>query len=554
MSKINIIPLGGLREIGKNMYVVEVEDDLFILDAGLMYPEGDQYGIDSVISDFTYLEQNRNRIAGIFLTHGHDDAVGALPYLLDEIKVPVFGSELTIRLAKYFVKQANLDIQFDDYHMIDEHTVVEFENTEISFFKTTHTIPDSYGICLKTNEGSIVYTGDFKFDQSHIPNYETDLAKISEIGNNGVLALLSDSTNADSSYENATEIHVKEEVKDTIKNSDKRIVVAAVASNILRIQQVIHAAYDTNRKIYIEDEHAKEIIRITESLGKLDIPDENIFIEKNQLSKYEADETIILIAGSPANLLSTLNDLSMNKHKTITLDKHDLVFFVTSPSVAMEVEIADIENRIYRTGARVLSLNDEIKASGHGTPTELKTMINLLNPKYLIPVQGDYSMLAHHGQLGHETGIPHENIFIVSNGDMVKYEKGKMRVSEQVPAANVMVDGIGIGDVGNIVLRDRRILSEDGVFVAVVTINRKSKQIISDPQIISRGFVFVKESTELIQESEKIVKDTVNEVLQNKKFDWGVLKKEIRDALEKYLFKETSRRPIILPIIMEAKK
>lgn len=551
MSNIKIIPLGGVRENGKNMYVVESGDDLFILDCGLMYPEDQLYGIDAVIPDFSYLEDNRDRIAGVFLTHGHEDAIGALPYFLDEFDVPVFGSELTIALAKLFVNESALDSNFDDYHVIDEHTEIDFNGTSVRFFRTTHTIPDSMGIAVHTEEGNIVYTGNFKFDQSAKGDYKTDLSQISDLGKEGVLALLSDSSEAESIVENVSDRRVQEEVLDTFQNANGRIIVAAVASNILRIQQVLNAAHHSGRKVFITGRNLEAIIETAMDLDKLTLPDDELIVPVNKIDKFDENEIVILETGSAGEPIKTLNRMASGSHGQVNIQEGDLVFIATSPSIAMEVMVAETENLIYRAGGTVKQISDNLKASGHATPNDLQLMINLLQPEYFIPIQGEYRMLAAHADLANEAGLPYQNIFILGNGDVVKYDKGKMLQGGQVPADNTLIDGIGIGDIGNIVLRDRRLLSEDGIFVAVVTIDRKKQTIVSGPHIVTRGFVFVKESQQLIKESNDIMRKVVRKNLEHNDFDWGSIKSDIRDELGNYLFKQTKRRPIILPVIME---
>ncbi|OJF89751.1 ribonuclease J [Alkalibacterium sp. 20] len=551
MSNIKIIPLGGVRENGKNLYVVESGEDIFVLDCGLIYPEDELFGIDAVIPDFSYLEENKDRIAGVFLTHGHEDAIGALPYFLDLFEVPVFGSELTIELAKLFVNNSNLKPSFDDFHVIDEKTEIDFNGTIVKFFRTTHTIPDSMGIAVQTEEGNIVYTGNFKFDQSAQDIYRSDLSQISDLGKEGVLALLSDSGEAESPFENVSEKKVQEEVLDTFQNTSSRIIVAAVASNILRVQQVLNAAYHSNRKVFITGKNLEAILETALRLNKLTLPDDNLIVPVDKIDKYNDDEILVLETGAAGEPIKTLNRMATGNHPQVNIKEGDLVFIATSPSTAMEVMVAKTENLIYRAEATVKHISDNIKASGHATPNDLQLMINLLKPTYFIPIQGEYRMLAAHASLAHETGIPYQNIFILSNGDVVSYEKNKMTQSGQVSADNTLIDGIGIGDIGNIVLRDRRLLSEDGIFVAVVTIDRKKQKIVSNPHIVTRGFVFVKESQDLINESSDIVKNIVNENLKHNDFDWGSIKRDIREALNSHLFKKTKRRPIILPVIME---
>jgi ribonuclease J len=551
LSNIKIIPLGGVRENAKNMYVIELEDAIFVLDCGLAYPEGELYGIDAVIPDFTYLEKNKEKIAGVFLSHGHDDAIGALPYFLDKFNVPVFGSELTIELAKWTVEEAGLDIQFDDYHAVDEEVEIDFDGTVVRFFRTTHTIPDSMGIALRTDEGNIVYTGNFKFDQTASGDYKTDYRQISEIGREGVLALLSDSMEAESVRENVSESEIEAEVFDTVEDAKGRIIVVAVASNLMRIQQVLNAATRFNRKVFITGRNVEKVLEIALELDKLSLMDEDLFVPIDKIDDYDEDEILVLETGSAGEPISTLDDMARGLHNQVNIQNNDLVYIVTSPSSSMEVAVAKTENQVYRAGGTVKSITDNLKASGHGTPIDLQWMINLLSPKHFIPVQGEYRMLAAHGDLAHQTGIPYRDIFIISNGDVLQYEDGQLRQTGQVPADNTLVDGIGIGDVGNIVLRDRRILGNDGIFVSVCTINRKKKQLISGPYTVTRGFVFAKESQDLIDQGNDIVKEVVKDTIQDKNFEWSTLKSNVRDELGSFLFKETKRRPIILPVIME---
>ncbi len=552
MSKIKIIPLGGVRENGKNMYVVEVDELIFILDSGLLHPESELLGIDVVIPDFTYLEQNKERIAGIFLTHGHEDAVGALPYLLETIDVPVFGTEFTIELAKMGVESNGLTPKFDNYHVVNEKTAIEFDNVTVKFFRTTHSIPDSVAIVLETKAGSVVYTGDFKFDQSATDMYRTDFAKITEVGEKKVLALLSDSSDAESIVENVSDRRVTEEIVDTFNSADGRVIVSCVSSNIMRIQQVFDAAYETKRKVFLTGTKLLEIIDIAIKLEKLILPSKDVLVTEEKLGDYRDDQLIILETGQSGEPIDSLQKMAENKHRQVSIQEGDLVYITTTPSTSMETRVASTKNMLYRAGAVVKEISDSFKVSGHATPNDLKLMINLLKPEFFIPVQGEYRYLAAHADLAHEVGIPFKNIFIPGKGDVIEFSDGRMRVTGQVATGNVLIDGIGVGDIGNIVLRDRKLLADDGIFVAVVTISRRRSTILSGPEIISRGFVYMKESEELIKESTEITRKIVEENLKKKDFEWSTLKQEIRDALSKYLFDRTKRRPVILPIIMEA--
>lgn len=550
MSNIKIIPLGGVRENSKSMYIVEVDEQIFILDSGLMYPENELFGIDAVIPDFTYLRENHERIVGLFLSHGHEDAIGALPYLLNEFEIPVFGSELTIELAKIHVKDHD-NHDFDDFHVVDQNTEIDFNGVLINFFQVTHTIPDSMGISIKTEEGNIVYTGNFKFDQSAHGPYKTDFNRISDIGKEGVFALLSSSIEAESLEENVSDKRVQRVVNETFIEASGRIIVAAVKSNILRIQQILNAASLTNRKIFITGNQLTDILDTAIKLKKLFLPEKNLLKPLSEIDQYDDDQIVVLETGSSGEPIKTLRRMATQQHKHVNIKENDLVYVATSPSIAMEVTVAETENLIYRANARVEKISDKVKASGHATPEDLQLLINLLNPKYFVPIQGEYRLLAAHSELAHEAGINYENIFILSKGEVLEYSKGKMHSAGEISAEDTLVDGIGIGDVGNIVLRDRRLLSDDGIFVAVVTIDRKKQTIVADPHIVTRGFVFVKESHDLINEANDIVKKVVSKNLKHNDFDWSSIKSDIRSDLGSYLFKQTKRKPIILPVIME---
>ncbi|HCM89206.1 MULTISPECIES: ribonuclease J [Vagococcus] len=552
MSQIKIIPLGGVRENGKSIYVVEVENEIFVLDCGLKYPENEQLGIDMVIPDFSYLLENKEKIAGVFLSHGHADAIGALPYLLENIPVPVFGTELTTELAKINVKNYPNTKDFQDFHVVDEFTEIDFGHAVISFFSTTHTIPDSIGITIKTKEGNIVYTGDFKFDQSATDDYKTDFSRLAEIGKEGVFALLSDSSNAESAQLIASENQTEEEVYDTIRYWEGRIIVASVASNIKRVQQVLNAAYQSNRQVILTGKDAEQIVKTAIRLGKIQLPKEDLIITEKEMKNKNPEEILILETGRMGEPLHSLQKMASKRHRSIKIEEGDLVYITTTPAISVETTVAKTEDMIYRAGGVVKSISDNLYVSGHGNQNDLKLMINLMKPKYFMPVQGEYRLLAAHAGLAHELGMSYQDIFITGRGDVLEFEKGRLRMTGSTDADNVLIDGLGVGDVGNIVLRDRKILSEDGIFIAVVTINRRAKKIISKPRITSRGFVYIKASTDLMKESESIVEAVVLENLEKQDFDWGVLKQEIRDQLSRHLYEQTKRRPVILPVIMES--
>ncbi|MBU5279262.1 ribonuclease J [Ligilactobacillus animalis] len=551
MSDIKIISLGGVRENAKNMYAVEVNDDIYILDCGLKYPENELLGIDIVIPDFEYLRQNARRIVGVFLTHGHADAIGALPYFVSEFDVPVFGSELTIALAKIACENEEIAKKFNDFHVINEKTEIDFPSATVSFFKTTHSIPESLGVALKTDEGTIVYTGDFKFDQTASAQYQTDLARLAEIGNDGVLALLSDSANAENPSETVNEREIYDFISETFEYRKGRIIVACVASNISRVQQVLDAAQANDRKVALTGHDVEKIVRTALKLNKLHLPSDDILIPIEDIKRYDDDQIVILEAGRSGEPLKSLQKMALKRHRSVSLHEGDLVFITTTPSHAMETNVAKTRDMIYRSGADVKSISDELNSSGHASKNDLQLMMNLLKPRYVLPVQGEYRLLAANAHAATEVGIPAENIFLLAKGDVAEYTHGKMLVASSVEVGNTMIDGIGVGDIGNIVLRDRKILSEDGIFIAVVTIDRKKKKIVDRPKITSRGFVYVKTSRDLIAESADIITKTVQSNLDNKEFDWGHLKQDVREQLNHFLYEQTKRHPVILPVIME---
>jgi len=553
MSNISLTTLGGVRENGKNMYIAEIDGSIFVLDAGLKYPENEQLGVDVVIPNMDYLFENSDRIAGVFLTHGHADAIGALPYLLAEAKVPVFGSELTIELAKLFVKGNDTVKKFNDFHVIDEDSEIDFGGTVVSFFRTTHSIPESLGVVLKTAEGSIVYTGDFKFDQTASESYATDFARLAEIGRDGVLALLSDSANADSNIQVASESEVGDEITQTIADWDGRIIVAAVASNLSRIQQVFDAADATGRRVVLTGFDIENIVRTAIRLKKLSLANESLLIKPKDMSRFEDHELIILETGRMGEPINGLRKMSIGRHRYVEIKDGDLVYIVTTPSIAKEAVMARVENMIYQAGGVVKLITQSLRVSGHGNARDLQLMINLLQPKYLFPIQGEYRELDAHAKAAMAVGMLPERIFIPKKGTSMAYENGDFVPAGAVSAGDVLIDGNAIGDVGNVVLRDRKVLSEDGIFIVAITVNRREKKIVAKARVHTRGFVYLKKSRDILRESSELINQTVEDYLQEDDFDWADLKGKVRDNLTKYLFDQTKRRPAILPVVMEAK-
>lgn len=553
MTDIKMIALGGIREYGKNFYLVEINDSMFILDAGLKYPENEQLGVDLVIPNLDYVIENKDKVQGIFLSHGHADAIGALPYLLAEVSAPVFGSELTIELAKLFVKSNNSTKKFNNFHVVDSDTEIEFKDGLVSFFRTTHSIPESMGIVIGTDKGNIVYTGDFKFDQAAREGYQTDLLRLAEIGKEGVLALLSDSVNATSNDQIASESEVGEEMDSVISDADGRVIVAAVASNLVRIQQVFDSATAHGRRVVLTGTDAENIVRTALRLEKLMITDERLLIKPKDMSKFEDHELIILEAGRMGEPINSLQKMAAGRHRYVQIKEGDLVYIVTTPSTAKEAMVARVENLIYKAGGSVKLITQNLRVSGHANGRDLQLLMNLLKPQYLFPVQGEYRDLAAHAKLAEEVGIFPENIHILKRGDiMVLNDEGFLHEGG-VSASDVMIDGNAIGDVGNIVLRDRKVLSEDGIFIVAITVSKKEKRIISKAKVNTRGFVYVKKSHDILRESAELVNTTVGNYLKKDTFDWGELKGNVRDDLSKFLFEQTKRRPAILPVVMEVR-
>ena len=549
-QKIKIMILGGARENGKNMYAVQVEDEIFIMDAGLKYPDSSLLGIDVVIPDLQFFQDYADKIAGIFLTHGHADSIGALPYILRDHDIPVFGSKLTIELAKIAVQRENRRRKNDLFHVIDADTEIEFKNANVSFFKTTHSIPDSLGIDISTKEGEIVYTGDFKFDPSAKKGYRTDFVRLSEIAQKGVLALLSDSTNAEANFPNDRQTSIEKYIYNIFENYDGRIIAAAKASNIVRVQEIFQAAAATGRHVFLTGRDAGKIVYTAMKLGYLNVP-KGLLVHSKDLKKIPDSELVILETGRMGEPLKSLQKMATNRHRMIKIKKGDLVFIATTPSHSVETMVAQTSDMIYRAGGTVKELGRDKHTSGHATGRDLQMLIDTLKPKFLIPVIGEYRLLEIHKDLAIEAGMNKKDIFLPHNGDAYALEKGRFYRTDAVPGEDIMIDGSGVGDVGNIVLRDREVLSDDGVFIAAVTIDRKKKKIISEPRVSTRGFVYIKANHALMNGAADVIKEAINNNFEHKKFDWTELKQDVRNDVEKYLYKQTGRRPVVLPVVME---
>lgn len=548
-NSIKLITLGGVGEIGKNMYLVEVDKDIFIIDAGLMFPEEEMLGIDIVIPDITYLKENKERVKAIFLTHGHEDHIGALSYVLRQMDVPVYGTKLTLALANAKLKEQDY---FGEPNFIEvqSDTIVNLDAVDVSFFKTNHSIPDSVGICIHTSEGIIVYTGDFKFDQAATKLYKPEIGKMASIGEQGVLCLLSDSTEAEKPGYTASEAIVEREMSNAFYNAPGRIIAACFASDINRIQHIFNAANENSRKVAVVGKSLERIYHIALDLGYLEVA-EDLIIPINELKDYQDREIVVLMTGSQGEPIEALQKMAKQMDKVVNIQKGDTVLIAASPLRGSEVFLFKTIDMLFRAGANVISGKRTIHVSSHGSQEELKFMINLMKPKYLVPVHGEYRMLKAHRKLALECGLIDEQIIIPDRGDILEWKEGRLAISGKVPSGNILIDGIGVGDVGNIVLRDRRLLSQDGILIVVVTLKKQDKSIVAGPEIISRGFVYVRESEKLMEESTKLVRDIVDRNIAKDSFEWSSLKQEIREELNRNLFEKTKRRPMILPIIME---
>lgn len=548
-EKIRVFALGGVGEIGKNMYIVEVGEDIFVIDSGLMFPDDDMLGVDIVIPDFSYLEENRDRVRAILLTHGHEDHIGSLPYVLQKISVPVYGTKLTLGLVQVKLKEAGVDAKVM-LREINSHSVLHFGKTTITFFRTNHSIPDSVGIVIHTSQGAIVHTGDFKFDHTPVDGIHAEIGKMAAIGEKGVLCLLSDSTNAERPGTTLSETVVGEGIKEVFQNTKRRIIVTTFASNVHRIQQVLTAAMNTNRKIAVVGRSMVKVINIAKDFGYLKA-DDNLFIDVDEVNKYAPEQVAILTTGSQGEPMSALARIARGAHRHINITKNDTVMIAASPIPGNEKSVGKIIDYLTRLGVEVVYGKSRVHASGHGSAEELKLMLSLMKPKYFIPIHGEYRMQYAHSKLAESVGVHKENIFLIDNGDVVEFSNRKGRLAGKVPSGNVLIDGSGVGDVGNIVLRDRRLLSKDGIFIVVVTLNKQNGEILSGPDIISRGFVYVRESEELLVEANALVLQTLKKCSKENVSEWSSLKSNIRDVLSKFLFDKTKRRPMILPIIME---
>jgi ribonuclease J len=548
LSDVKIFAMGGLGEIGKNMYCVEYEDEIIIIDCGVKFPENEMFGIDLVIPDVSYLIDNQHKIKAMLLTHGHEDHIGAIPYVLKQIKTPIYGGRLTLGLVKAKLEEHRMQ---NDVKLIpiSEDTEIPFQHMKASFFRTNHSIPDSFGIVIQTPEGAVVHTGDFKFDMTPV-GQQTEYGKIARIGNGDVLALLSDSTNSERYGFTMSERTVGEGIADVVMKAKGRIILATFASNVHRLQQVIDAAQECNRKVAVIGRSMEKVFQIGQELGYIQMP-EGMLIDVKTIDNYADNQVLIICTGSQGEPMAALTRIASGSHRTVQIYPDDTVIISASPIPGNTVNVSRTIDKLYRAGANVvLSSVFDIHASGHGSAEELKLMLNFIRPRYFIPIHGEYRMLKTHSKLAQQVGIEEKNIFVMDNGDVLNCTREKATLSK-VPAGIVLIDGSGVGDVGNIVLRDRKHLAEDGLMVVVVSVDMKNFKILTGPDIVSRGFVYVRGSESLIQEATVIVKQKLQEALDKKIKEWTELKSQINEVIKPFIYEKTGRNPMILTILME---
>ncbi len=548
VSKLKVIPLGGLEQIGMNITAFEYEDSIIVVDCGLSFPADDMYGIDLVIPDITYLLDNVDKVKGFVITHGHEDHIGALPYVLKQLNVPVYATRLTMGIIENKLKEHNLVNQ-------TKRKVVRFGQSinlgvfRIEFIKTNHSIVDAAALAIYSPAGIVVHTGDFKVDYTPVYGDAIDLQRFAEIGKKGVLALMCDSTNAERPGFTASEKTLGKTF-DTIfaDHKNTRIIIATFASNVDRVQQIINSAYKYDRKVVVEGRSMVNIIETASNLECLHIPD-NTLISIDELKNYPEEKTVIITTGSQGESMAALSRMALNMHRKISIGPGDTIIFSSSPIPGNEKAVTKIINELLRKGAEVIFQDAHV--SGHACQEEIKLIYTLVKPKYAIPVHGEYKHLKAQAKLAMDLGIDKEDVFILSSGDVLELSDESAQVTGKVPVGDILVDGLGVGDVGNIVLRDRQHLAEDGIMIVVLALDEYSNTLISGPDIVSRGFVYVKESDELMEEARELMTGVIENCLDRGISDWGKIKNSIKDALGDFVWKKTKRRPMILPIILE---
>ncbi|MGL5917518.1 MAG: ribonuclease J [Culicoidibacterales bacterium] len=551
MATIKIVALGGQAENGKNLYIIEVDEQIFVIDAGLKYPEETMLGVDKIVADFDYLIQNKKRIRGIFLTHGHEDRIGALPSLLALHPFPIYGTKLTLAIVDDLLRQEKVKYT-GRKQTVNGQTLLKFKDVGIRFFKTTHSIPDAVGLAINTDDGAIVFTSDFVFDQSAGPRYATDLAALGEIGQQGVLALMQISRGVETPGYAANEQGFRKELTDIFDSRKGRIIISAYATDIRRIQEIVDTAVEFKRKIFIAGVRAQRMIDISLRLGYLDMPLGTLIAAKELENCRE--ELTVIVAGNSGLPFNLLQRMSTKMDKLIQIDETDLVVLATPPVPGTEVVAANASDAIFKTGANVISIDKKSLANSIAAKEDLKMMINFMRPKYLYPTSGDYRHLVEHAELATLVGIPYEQTIIRDNGDFAVFQDSELiETNDYAVAEDVLIDGTVAGDVGSVVLRDREQLSQDGVVLVMVTVSKTKKKVVSGPEIVTRGFIYIKESQDLMDSMYELVNARLDECISEHGIEWSLLKQTIREGLGKYLFKQTKRRPMIIPVILEVK-
>lgn len=550
-SKLKIIPLGGLDEIGKNMTAIEYGNEIVIVDCGMAFPDDDMLGVDLVINDISYLEKNRDKVKGIFLTHGHEDHIGGLPYFLKAINVPVYGTRLTLGLVEHKLKEHNMLSKVKLIRVRAGDRVSVSPVIGIEFIRTNHSIADSVAIAITTPLGVVLHMGDFKIDTTPIVGEMIDLARLGELGKNGVLALMSDSTNAERPGFTMSETSVGKRFEELFKGCKKRIIVATFASNVHRVQQIINAAVKNGRKVAVSGRSMENIVEISILLGYMTVP-EGVLINIDNINKYNPDQIVIITTGSQGEPMSALTRMAFSDHRKVEVTKDDLIIISATPIPGNEKAVANVVNELFKIGAEVKYQSlEEIHVSGHACVEELKLILALIRPKYFIPVHGEHRHLKKHALLAESVGIAPENTIILENGSVLEFDERSAKITGTVQAGKILVDGLGVGDVGNIVLRDRKHLSQDGLIIVVVTLSSQTKKIAAGPDVVSRGFVYVREAEDLMDGIRDVAKDSIEKCSEKNTTDWSTLKNSLKTNIAHYIYDNTKRSPMILPIIEE---
>ncbi|MFZ5899102.1 MAG: ribonuclease J [Bacillota bacterium] len=547
---MQIIPLGGLGEIGKNMMAVRYGNDIVVIDCGLMFPEEEMLGIDIVIPDISYLLDNQSLVRGIVLTHGHEDHIGALPYVLKQLNVPVYGTKLTLGLLSGKLREQEFEDQAD-LRIVKPRDVIRIGAFGVEFIRVSHSVPDAVGLALHTPLGVVVHTGDFKIDHTPVDGEMIDLHRFAQLGEKGVLVLLSDSTNVERPGFTMSESVVGETFDRTFRKAKERILVATFASNVHRLQQAIMAAHRHGRKVAVVGRSMVNVVNTAFELGYLNIPPDTL-IDIEEANRLPRNRVVLLTTGSQGEPMSALTRMAMDSHKQVDILPGDTIIISATPIPGNEKLVGRIIDHLLKLGAEVYyEPMSGIHVSGHPSQEELKLMINLVRPKFFVPVHGEYRMLKKHAELAQSLQIPPENIFVAENGQVLEFTKKAGRIAGRVTSGKVLVDGLGVGDVGNIVLRDRKQLALDGILIVVVTIDQNQGEILAGPDIVSRGFVYVRESEALMDDAKEKVREALEKCTKRGISEWSALKSEMRETLSKFLYEKTGRRPMILPIIME---